>query len=74
MLFCFTFANLACTNGELRLAGGNTLTNGRVEICRDQQWGTVCDNGWEGVDANVVCRQLGYSGLSKLLVISCVYM
>ena len=53
---------IACTNGEIRLEGGSTLYEGRVEICRNQQWGTVCDNMWNNVDATVACRHLGYSG------------
>ena len=50
-----------CTNGQLRLAGGNIPSEGRVEICVNNVWGTVCDNSWGSADATVVCRQLGYS-------------
>ena len=32
-----------------------------MEICRNNTWGTVCHNGWQNVDAKVVCRQLGFS-------------
>lgn len=49
-----------CTGGEIRLAGGN-YTQGRVEICLNNEWGTVCDLMWDATDAAVVCRQLGYS-------------
>ena len=33
---------------------------GRVEICLNHEWGTVCDNTWGSAQAIVVCRQLGY--------------
>ena len=50
-----------CTTGQLRLAGGNIPNEGRVEICMNNVWGTVCDDLWGSTDATVVCRQLGYS-------------
>ena len=49
-----------CTTGQIRLAGSNIANEGRVEICINNLWGTVCDDSWETTDATVVCRQLGY--------------
>ena len=50
-----------CSLGGLRLVGANIPNEGRVEICMNNEWGTVCDNNWDSNDATVVCRQLGYS-------------
>ena len=49
------------TSGALRLVGSSSSSQGRVEICYRNVWGTVCDDFWDTRDANVVCGQLGFS-------------
>ena len=44
---------------------GTTPYEGRVEICYDGVWGSVCDSGWDGWDAAIVCLQMGFQGKSN---------
>jgi len=54
-----------CTQGAVRLIGGTQSYYGRVEICHNEDWGTVCDDSWNLPNARVVCRQLGYTDLTQ---------
>ena len=64
---CTTIA-APCRTDQVRLVGGNIPNEGRVEICMNNVWGTVCDDGWSSTDVTVVCRQLGYSTQGQKLV------
>ena len=48
-----------CGDGEIRLVGGSNPLEGRVEVCINRAWGTVCDDGFSSEDATVICNQLG---------------
>ena len=49
-------------DGIVRLSGGKNSNEGRVEICKNQKWTTICDDGWDNSDAAVACKSVGLSG------------
>lgn len=64
-----------CTEGDVRLIGGDSEYEGRVEVCVNKAWGTVCAySAWSYNDAKVVCNQIGALTLGMYIYIySCVF-
>ncbi|TDH10639.1 hypothetical protein EPR50_G00077610 [Perca flavescens] len=58
--------------GGVRLVDGESKCSGRVEVLLHNQWGTVCNHGWDPRDANVVCLELG-CGLAEFTPPGAVY-
>ena len=58
-----------CTSGKIRLAGSSIPLRGRLEVCVNKTWGTICDDFWDNRDASVVCRMLGYSPYGKVVIV-----
>lgn len=55
-----------CINGEVRLVNGSGPHEGRVEVCINKAWGTICRSSWNENDIHVACRQLGHAGLGTV--------
>ena len=65
-----------CVTGEARLVGGSVKSEGRVEVCINSIWGSVCRgyyNYWDSSDTKVLCRQLGHQELGvSIMSLACM--
>ena len=58
-----------CQNGEVRLVDGSRPSEGRLEVCYNDFWTPVCDEGrWGSPEVHVICRQLGYPTEGQFLL------
>ncbi|XP_020605209.1 uncharacterized protein LOC110044027 isoform X4 [Orbicella faveolata] len=67
----YGYAGVVCTEqgtaeGNIRLRGGSSEKEGRVEVFHRGEWGTVCDDGWKTENARVVCFELGFTSVRKV--------
>lgn len=65
MLFFWTGGDSDCVQGSTRLVGGNMTSTGRVEVCIDGQWGSICTSTANTPSA--VCNSLGFAARGKAI-------
>ncbi|XP_077991174.1 uncharacterized protein LOC144445484 isoform X2 [Glandiceps talaboti] len=63
LVFCTLWAICySAASDNIRLSGGKTPFEGRVEVFYNGSWGTICRDGWDEQDAHIVCKELGFPG------------
>ena len=51
----------SCLDGDVRLRNGNNILEGRLEVCINRAWGTVCQDEFTSDEARIVCNNLGHN-------------
>lgn len=59
---CIGSSRRVCSHGSLRLVNGSSNYTGRLEVCINGVWGTVCGNVWNNVNTRTACSQMGFPG------------
>ena len=67
MMFFTCAPHIGCEDGNVVLINGTTPSvgqnEGRVEICFNNTYGTVCDDFWNEQAASVACRSIGRTNI-----------
>ena len=65
---CPAVNNFTCTDGEIKLIGGDADYEGTIQMCLNNTFGTICDDRFNSLAAGVVCSSLGYPRQGKRAV------
>ena len=66
-VYCVRSEPEGCTEGSVRLSGGNIEQEGIPQVCVNGVWGSICDSGWSSIDGLVFCKELGYEFIGIVL-------
>lgn len=65
----YSHTDLPCKTGEVRLVGGPSQSVGIAEVCFSGKWGIICHDTLNLNEATMICRQLGYLPIGKMVCI-----
>ncbi|XP_030832768.1 lysyl oxidase homolog 2 isoform X2 [Strongylocentrotus purpuratus] len=60
-LVLMSYKRAFAVDSSVRLDGGSSDKEGFVQINVTGEWGNICSDGWDALDALVTCRQLGFT-------------
>lgn len=68
LIFIYLVVGVTCTDYDVRFQNGSS-DYGRLEVCLFEEWGSICDDGWDRNDARTICRQQNFDPSCKLSII-----